>query len=63
MGFMLHLIYFDSCKNPGLIIHVDAVKMQRVEKGKDTLLSEQFSKHLKNHLILPKIAAHAGDSG
>lgn len=43
MGFMLHLIYFDSCKNPGLIIHVDAVKTQRVEKGKDTLMSEQFS--------------------
>lgn len=59
---MLNLIYFDNCKNPGLIIYVDAAKMQRVRRGKDTLLSEQFSEHFEDHLILSKIAGHGGDS-
>lgn len=59
MGFMLHLIYFDSCKIPGLIIHMMLVRhTQIVEKSKDLLLSKQ---HLKDHLILPRIAGHAGD--
>lgn len=35
MGFTLHLICFDSCKIPGLIIHVDAVKMQAEGREKE----------------------------
>lgn len=39
MGFMLHLIYFDSSKIPGLVICLDAVKTQaRVEKRDDVVV-------------------------
>lgn len=34
MGFMLYLSYSDNCKIPGLIILVDAVKMQGEGKKK-----------------------------
>lgn len=62
MGFMLHLIYLDSCKTPCLLTHVIPLRCrQMAEKGKDRSLSRQFSKHLKDCLILPELAGHAKD--
>lgn len=60
MRFMLHLIYFDSCKIPGLIIRVNAVKTQVRVENQTHILSRQLSQHLK--IILPEITGHIGDS-
>ena len=51
MEFMLHLIHFDSCNIPGLIIQDEAAEMQAEVREEVQVMSQ----HPRHHLSLPEL--------
>lgn len=51
MEFMLHLIHFDSCNIPALIIQDEAAEMQATVREEVQVMSQ----HPRHHLILPEL--------